>query len=201
MMTLDRYTRLLGKRQSKLFVPNKDGVLDLYYVTDLSSQFMHAQEKDVNVSECWQRDAMFDNLQQFLDLCLNRINQGFTQYEPILEQANLVMQILRDIVQMQSFVYEEDFKMQIETLCSWTMQTQDQGLISFFMPFHTNYHNLCFFASEYTSRLKAISSSVLLNLAKISINQQDLNNKKDAFSLDPATIIDMANPLVKSLLA
>jgi hypothetical protein len=68
------------------------------------------------------------------------------------------------------------------------------------VPFHTNYHNLCFFALEYTSRLKAISSSVLINLAKISINQQDLK-EKDKFLLDPPTIIDMANPLVKSLLA
>ena len=37
MMTLDRYSRLLGKRLSKLFVPNQKGVLDLYYVADLSS--------------------------------------------------------------------------------------------------------------------------------------------------------------------
>ena len=55
MLTLDKYLRIICKRKTTL-VPNQDGVLDLGYIAELSSQFLHALEKDVNVGECWQID-------------------------------------------------------------------------------------------------------------------------------------------------
>ena len=65
MITLESYTRLLTKVEIPV-IPNEDGVLDLNYVNELSSQFMHAIEKDVNVAECWQRDTTLETLEAFI---------------------------------------------------------------------------------------------------------------------------------------
>ena len=71
MLTLDNYLRIIAKRGQPV-LPNQEGVLDLYYIAELSSQFLHALEKDVNVGECWQIDQMFTSLHQFEDLCVKR---------------------------------------------------------------------------------------------------------------------------------
>jgi hypothetical protein len=109
--------------------------------------------------------------------------------------------VLRDIVQTQSFVYEAEFKQQIDTLAAWTMQANDQQLINIFMPFHSNYHNLCFFANEYASRLKSVSASCLISLAMISALQEQFKATPFRFVLKEEVISSLTNPIIKSLLA
>ena len=51
---------------------NEDGILDLSYLLDLSGQFLGAQEKDVNVTECWQREQLQESLAVLIDYAIRQ---------------------------------------------------------------------------------------------------------------------------------
>jgi len=90
---MDRYTRKLGKqvRQGKRsqVLANQDGILDLTYLLGLSGDFLGAQEKDVNVNECWQRDDMQE--------CLNALNEyAMHNNQVVLEHIAIIQFYLND---------------------------------------------------------------------------------------------------------
>ena len=76
----------------KQVIANQDGILDLTYLLDLSGQFLGAQEKDVNVNECWQRDALQQCLNDLNDYALHN-NQAF------LEQISVIQYYLNSFAQ------------------------------------------------------------------------------------------------------
>lgn len=77
-VVVDKYLQRICKRAGdEVILPNQDGIIDLYYIQELASQFLNARESDVNVAECWQIDAIFDSLAQYEDLCFKREHQGY----------------------------------------------------------------------------------------------------------------------------
>ena len=131
MLTMDRYTRLLGKQRAQgnrdgAITPNAGGLLDLGYLQDLSGQFLGAQVKDVNVSECWQWGALFEQLRSFGELAQGR---GLQQ---MAEQCGAIEYYLNDFQQTLSFQFEMEFKEAVEALHDWTRQQGDSYLYSCF---------------------------------------------------------------------
>ena len=121
MLTMDRYTRLLSKQRAQgtrkgAITPNAGGLLDLGYLQDLSGQFLGAQVKDVNVSECWQWGALFEQVRSFSELAQSR---GVQQ---MVDQAGAIEHYLNEFQQTLSFQYEMEFKEAVEVLHEWTRQ-------------------------------------------------------------------------------
>ena len=68
MMISSYYVKLMYQKRDTI-ESNVDGVLDLQYLMNLSQQFLHAQEKDVNLNDCWVKDALMESLGVFINLC------------------------------------------------------------------------------------------------------------------------------------
>ena len=51
------------------------------------------------------------------------------------EQCAVVASLLQQLCQHQSFIFELEFRAEIEKLAAWTMQTNDQQVVGLFVPF------------------------------------------------------------------
>ena len=195
-MTMDRYTRKLAKQlrlgQRSQVIPNEDGVLDLGYLLDLSGQFLGAQEKDVHVYECWQKDALVESLHELQDYAVR-------QKSVLLESLGLISYYLAGFEQSMSYNFETEFRAAVEEANAWVKQVGDSSLQGFMFGFYQQFQFFTYFPIEYVARLKAQAASIILNLASLGLDA-DEEQSPLVFQVDRDFIVQTVSEIVKPLL-